>query len=128
MGEHTLKLKAAAAVLAAGAAIAAVPATAGAAVRPAVSGICNYNLAIFPSSDSAGPTAVVSGTIQFCGSSTWVSPYLVIWKTNAAGLKTFGASGIGQAVYQCQGTALNTFSMDGEIPTGVSYTMQMACG
>ncbi len=128
MGEHTLRLKVAAAVLAAFASTTAAPVSANAAVRPAVSGICNYSLAIFPSYNSAGPTAVVSGSIQFCGSSTWIQPYLVIWKTNAAGVKTFGGSGIGQAVYQCQGTTVNTFSMDGEIPDGVSYTMPMACG
>ena len=123
-----MRIKAAAAVLAALAATAAAPATASAAVRPAVTGICNYTLAIYPGYDSSGPTANVSGAIQFCGSSTWVQPYLVIWKTNSSGYRTFGNSGIGSAVYQCQGTTENTFSMDGEIPTGVSYQMQMACG
>lgn len=123
-----MRLKAAAAVLATLAATAAVPATASAAVRPAVTGICAYNLSIWPGSNSIGRTANVSGVIQFCGSSTWVQPYLVIWKTSASGQKSFGNSGIGEATYQCQGTTENTFSMDGEIPNGVTYTMQMACG
>ncbi|HEV2636653.1 MAG TPA: hypothetical protein VGX23_15995 [Actinocrinis sp.] len=64
----------------------------------------------------------------FCGSSTATPAYLVIWKTSANGQRTFGSSGVGSAVYQCQGTTENTFSMDGEIPTGGSYTMPMACG
>jgi hypothetical protein len=123
-----MRIKVAAAVLAVLAAGAAAPATADAAARPAVSGICSYNLAIFPGSDSSGPTANVSGTITFCGSSTPTPAYLVLWKTNAAGQRTFAASGVGEATYQCQGTTENTFSMDGEIPTGVSYSMQMACG
>lgn len=123
-----MKIKAAAAVLAALAASAAAPATSDAAARPAVSGICSYNLAIFPGSDSSGPTANVSGTITFCGSSTATPAYLVLWKTNATGVRTFAASGTGEATYQCQGTTENTFSMDGEIPTGVSYTMPMNCG
>lgn len=124
-----MRIKSTAAVLAAVAATAlAAPATANAAVRPAVSGICNYSLAIFPGSDSAGPTANVSGSIQFCGSTTWTPAYLVIWKTNSSGYRTFGNSGVGSAVYQCQGTTVNTFTMDGEIPDGVSYSMQMACG
>jgi len=123
-----MRLKVAAAVLTAIAASAAVPATANAAVRPAVSGICSYNLAIFPSHDSTGPTANVSGTITFCGSSTPTPAYLVIWKTNSSGYRSFGNSGVGSAVYQCQGTTVNTFTMDGEIPDGVSYSMQMSCG
>lgn len=123
-----MRLKAAAAVLTVIAATAAVPTTASAAVRPAVTGICSYNLAIFPGSDAQGPTANVSGEIQFCGSSTWTEAYLVIWKTNSSGYKTFAASGVGEATYQCVGTTPNTFSMDGEIPTGVSYTELMDCG
>jgi hypothetical protein len=124
-----MRLRSTAAVLAVVAATAMAPATANAAVRPAVSGICNYSLAIYPGSDSSGPTANVSGSIQFCGSTTWTEAYLVIWKTNSSGYRTFGNSGVGSAVYQCQGTATtNTFTMDGEIPDGVSYSMQMACG
>jgi hypothetical protein len=128
MERTDMKIKAAAAVLAALAATAAAPATSDAAARPAVSGICSYNLAIFPGSNSNGPTANVSGTITFCGSPTATPAYLVLWKTNAAGVRSFAASGTGEATYQCQGTTTNTFSMDGEIPTGVSYTMAMNCG
>jgi hypothetical protein len=51
-----------------------------------------------------------------------------VGKTSAAGVTTFAASGTGDATYQCQGTTVNTFSMDGEIPTGVSCTMSMDCG
>ena len=123
-----MKIMTVAAGLAVLAATAVMPATADAAARPTVTGICSYNLAIFPGSNSNGPTANVSGTITFCGSSTPTPAYLVLWKTNAAGLRTFAASGTGEATYQCQGTTVNTFSMDGEIPTGVSYTMPMACG
>lgn len=123
-----MKIRKAAAVLAVLAGTAAAPATAGAVARPAVTGICSYNLAIFPGSDSSGPTANVSGTITFCGSSTATPAYLVLWKTSASGQTTFAASGVGDATYQCQGTTPNTFSMDGEIPTGVSYTELMDCG
>jgi hypothetical protein len=125
-----VRLKAAAAVLTVLAATASVPATASAAVRPDVSGICAYNLSIWPGANSgSGATANVSGVIQFCGSTTWVQPYLVIWKTSAAGVKTFGSSGTGEATYHCQGTTTeNTFTMDGEIPDGLTYAMQMACG
>ena len=123
-----MKIKVATAVLAALASAVVAPAAADAAARPAVSGICSYNLAIFPGSNSNGPTANVSGTITFCGSSTATPAYLVLWKTSAAGVRTFAASGTGEATYQCQGTTENTFSMDGEIPTGVSYTMPMDCG
>ena len=123
-----MRLKATAAVLAALAATALAPATANAAVRPNVTGICNYNLSIWPGSNSYGKTANVSGVIQFCGSTTWTPAYLVLWKTSASGVRTFAASGTEEATYQCQGTTLNTFTMDGEIPTGVTYTMQEACG
>ena len=124
-----MRLKAAAAVLAVLAATAVVPATASAAVRPNVTGICNYSLAIWQGANTgSGTTANVSGSIQFCGSTTWTPAYLVLWKTSSSGVKTFAASGTGEATYYCQGTTENTFSMDGEIPTGVSYTEQMACG
>jgi hypothetical protein len=83
-----MKIKVATAVLAALASAVVAPATADAAVRPAVSGICGYNLAIFPGYDSSGPTANVSGTITFCGSSTATPAYLVLWKTSAAGVRT----------------------------------------
>jgi hypothetical protein len=125
-----VRIKSAAAVLAVLAATAAVPATASAAVHPDVTGICAYNLAIWPGANTgSGATANVSGVIQFCGSTTWVQPYLVLWKTSASGVKTFASSGTGEATYYCQGTATtNTFTMDGEIPTGLTYSMQMACG